>query len=575
MIFFIRSVLKRGGYVLDFQAAMNLLVNIYPYYILFVFSILLIVLVLNLKTILSSFKDIKRKTWLVLIIMIGVILILKFYFSYFSYQTVDQESLYLGLAHSIAEKQSSCSCVFKEGNVCHICEPMLPPVFSTLYSLLFIPTSKTLFTINLLISALTMFAVFLLIYVIFKDEIQALIGSALLGLTPVHWKLSTTASVQIELLFFVLLSLFFFFLYLKNKTLFFESESSGLLLLSLLALIFALNLTGEFLVMLSLYVILFFSEGFFSRNHINSSNWKNYIITFLVFVFLLSFQIFYGMIYVETASPPLTKGSKMFVFNEFYATRANLVDNLSDNIKFFFSNTTHPIILTIFSLAGIFLMLRKSSESKRLCLFLLVWFLSFFIFKTSISTYNDFLTFTNVSGWQSTIILYLPIIIFSSYSLNKLLAKSSLRKTVFPSAILLLVISLYFTYPFINSKTYFQQAYELFKERKEIGSTNCLLATVFYPEHANNYVIPGQIRAYNTKEELINKINTDCVITVSFLSDVDLDYLSEDIPIKDPTHTILTQMFNISYKKSSFQKTFGIYNLSREEFIQYFNKIYR
>ena len=554
---------------------MNLLVNIYPYYILFVFSILLIVLVLNLKTILSSFKDIKRKTWLVLIIMIGVILILKFYFSYFSYQTVDQESLYLGLAHSIAEKQSSCSCVFKEGNVCHICEPMLPPVFSTLYSLLFIPTSKTLFTINLLISALTMFAVFLLIYVIFKDEIQALIGSALLGLTPVHWKLSTTASVQIELLFFVLLSLFFFFLYLKNKTLFFESESSGLLLLSLLALIFALNLTGEFLVMLSLYVILFFSEGFFSRNHINSSNWKNYIITFLVFVFLLSFQIFYGMIYVETASPPLTKGSKMFVFNEFYATRANLVDNLSDNIKFFFSNTTHPIILTIFSLAGIFLMLRKSSESKRLCLFLLVWFLSFFIFKTSISTYNDFLTFTNVSGWQSTIILYLPIIIFSSYSLNKLLAKSSLRKTVFPSAILLLVISLYFTYPFINSKTYFQQAYELFKERKEIGSTNCLLATVFYPEHANNYVIPGQIRAYNTKEELINKINTDCVITVSFLSDVDLDYLSEDIPIKDPTHTILTQMFNISYKKSSFQKTFGIYNLSREEFIQYFNKIYR
>jgi len=540
-----------------------------------VFSILLIVLVLNLKTILSSFKDIKRKTWLVLIIMIGVILILKFYFSYFSYQTVDQESLYLGLAHSIAEKQSSCSCVFKEGNVCHICEPMLPPVFSTLYSLLFIPTSKTLFTINLLISALTMFAVFLLIYVIFKDEIQALIGSALLGLTPVHWKLSTTASVQIELLFFVLLSLFFFFLYLKNKTLFFESESSGLLLLSLLALIFALNLTGEFLVMLSLYVILFFSEGFFSRNHINSSNWKNYIITFLVFVFLLSFQIFYGMIYVETASPPLTKGSKMFVFNEFYATRANLVDNLSDNIKFFFSNTTHPIILTIFSLAGIFLMLRKSSESKRLCLFLLVWFLSFFIFKTSISTYNDFLTFTNVSGWQSTIILYLPIIIFSSYSLNKLLAKSSLRKTVFPSAILLLVISLYFTYPFINSKTYFQQAYELFKERKEIGSTNCLLATVFYPEHANNYVIPGQIRAYNTKEELINKINTDCVITVSFLSDVDLDYLSEDIPIKDPTHTILTQMFNISYKKSSFQKTFGIYNLSREEFIQYFNKIYR
>ena len=128
-------------------------------------------------------------------------------------------------------------------------------------------------------------------------------------------------------------------------------------------------------------------------------------------------------------------------------------------------------VVNRYSLTGFFLMLKKNSEIKKTGFFFLIWFVIFFLIRSSNSPFNDFLMLTNISAWRYALILYIPIIIFSSFAVMETLNKFRLKKFIAALLIIFFVLSLYFTIPFINSKTYMQEGYNFLKTNSPSPST--------------------------------------------------------------------------------------------------------
>lgn len=218
-------------------------------------------------------------------------------------------------------------------------------------------------------------------------------------------------------------------------------------------------------------------------------------------------------------------------------------------------------VVNRYSLTGFFLMLKKNSEIKKTGFFFLIWFVIFFLIRSSNSPFNDFLMLTNISAWRYALILYIPIIIFSSFAVMETLNKFRLKKFIAALLIIFFVLSLYFTIPFINSKTYMQEGYNFLKNNENLIPTDCFFISNIYLEKYPNYLIPN-LNTLLRIQELKNNINENCVLIATMLSPDAINALNQKPILESP-------QFDFIYRNTQLSTQLVVYNIPGSDFIAY------
>jgi len=198
-------------------------------------------------------------------------------------------------------------------------------------------------------------------------------------------------------------------------------------------------------------------------------------------------------------------------------------------------------------------MLKKNSEIKKTGFFFLIWFVIFFLIRSSNSPFNDFLMLTNISAWRYALILYIPIIIFSSFAVMETLNKFRLKKFIAALLIIFFVLSLYFTIPFINSKTYVQEGYNFLKNNENLIPTDCFFISNIYLEKYPNYLIPN-LNTLPRIQELKNNINENCVLIATMLSPDAINALNQKPILESP-------QFDFIYRNTQLSTQLVVYNI--------------
>ena len=258
----------------------------------------------------------------------------------------------------------------------YVSNAFYPPLLDSATALSFNLVGVSLFSARLvsaLFSLLSLWVVFELAYAMYGGKV-GLLSAVLLSLMPGYFWLSRITLLETMLLFFILLALFSFYLWMKNKKdryLVFSGLAVGLGFLTKYQAIIA----GAIMVV----SILFFARG--QLKHIFSRFSILVVTAFLVVVpwIVAAYQMYASKLFsqwfyaIQVGNPQKALYSDRYPFPIFY-----FIDLVWPY------DTFHPIsiFLYIVGLAGlVFLVLRHNKNDK----FLLIWFVSVFIFFTLIA----------------------------------------------------------------------------------------------------------------------------------------------------------------------------------------------
>ena len=346
------------------QNIINLVNNYFraaiPLFITANFILLIILICLNRKELWEFFKKIRKRTWLVLVL---IILLASFFRIFITpHQTImfGDEGWYMETAKNMLE-----------GNY----EYFIRGIYKSIGWPFVIAISFFLFGVDNLVAhyassvlgILTVFNVFCLALVIFKKENIALWSAFLFSLIPVHIAWSGSAETNVASLFFITLALFFSFLY-------FERKDNYLLWLSLVALAFACQMRIEnyFLLLLFLLGLLIFKIKVFQKANLKTTL-SNLLLIGLVII-LITPNL------ANTLHHHLSANwNELTSQNQQYAPSwgiSNLIYNSTRQASRFVNNHYHPFIFSVFLIIGFIWALIKK---RRASIFLSFWFLLLFL----------------------------------------------------------------------------------------------------------------------------------------------------------------------------------------------------
>ncbi len=188
--------------------------------LLIILIIIINLIIFNFKLIFSNFKNIKKITWLILlIIFLSGFYIRFFYIPHINNLYYDEDG-YLDSAKNIAKLGENCLCLYNDES-CNLCGISYKNIgFNLLLSIpiKFFGQSQNLgFNFVALFGSLTIITIFLFVYLLFKKEDIALYSSLILALYPLHIKLSGSINSEILSLFFIILTFIFLLLYIDTK----------------------------------------------------------------------------------------------------------------------------------------------------------------------------------------------------------------------------------------------------------------------------------------------------------------------------------------------------------------------
>ena len=233
---------------------LKLLYQNYIFDILYVILFFLIILFfLNIRAISKHFRNIKRKYWLILLIIFaGGAIIRLLIFPHFHIMFID-EPLYSEIANNLNLRGMPVSCEhmnFIEES-CYL--PNKPPAWPFLISIIYrtfgINNYYPIY-FNSMLGYLSIILIFLLGYAITKNSKAGLWSALMLSIFPMHIIWSNTAGTNNPSLFFILLTCIFYFIYLEQK-------GRLLILLTIFSLIIASLIRFENILLIPLFIFFY------------------------------------------------------------------------------------------------------------------------------------------------------------------------------------------------------------------------------------------------------------------------------------------------------------------------------
>ncbi len=437
------------------------ILNLNYYVTLAVILGFVVLLFLNLKLIKKHFSKIKKKTWLVLLVIFLFALVIRLFFIPHSLLVTDDEYFHANIARNMQDSQQNCFCDNYIDSECRAYTiTYWPPGYQTILSLVFaiFPTDiNTVFYFNTVIGALSVIIMFLVLYLILKDQESALFGAAFFAVIPIHLLLSGSGSPEVLDVFFLLLTLIAFIIYVRN-----QEPKTLLLLVFLLPLTMYLEIEFVFLVPLfGLFLILFDSK-------LKSKLLDSRFIAAVLLCFLLLTPVFYQiehdkMIGLESYNDSIAQ--KMGYFKE----------NIKDNLLFWVNNQKFPLIYSLLTLLGLVLLAWKR-EWKNI-IFYSVFFLGIFIFYTAYEIGN----FELGRSFRYTIYLYIPMLVCMTYLISQFRQVLIKHKgEIYNGMRILLIIVILFVFfkfqPYVNKYTLSQEKHDFLLTIAEDTQDDCIYA---------------------------------------------------------------------------------------------------
>lgn len=408
------------------QHIVLLLINQYYPLLLFILTGVIATLILNTKEILSFYKSISLKTWLMFAAIVFIGLIIRLWGVAHIHHVYHDEFEHLSIAENMHFDQKYSVTIQGTYN-----QPektrmeTWPPAYHTLLALsynIFGACEKTAFQTTAAIGIFSIFLIFLFAYALFKNETVALCSAFILTFTPIHLKYCGSTATDIAsftLIMFSLLAAAFYVKYAKMKTLL-------LLIMTLSFAVYARPENGILLFLIPLFIVLFSHRTDFTRKKIITHiAFGSLLLTILLSFFFL--QVFYyGYFTIHDAGWVDNLPTRLLILRK----------NLPRNISFWFG-ARHPLSVTLLAIFGLY----KLRTEKKIIFFLTLWFCAFLaiysIFKT-----GCFGSSASGETDRHALNLYIPVILSAAYGIHALSSrwrKNTIRTISIFSLLLLCV----------------------------------------------------------------------------------------------------------------------------------------
>jgi len=424
------------------------------------FFLILVLFILNKKEILSQFKKISKRTWLLLSLIFLFALFLRLRHN--GCDSLDR----LLLEYVFASEE-----MLKGEPISDLWHPRGYSFILTILFLIFGMHYNVVLYYNILISGFLTVLTFLLAYILFKDESIGLFAALILSLLPTSIFYTQILSSNITSVFFVTLSILIFLISLPL-------DKPKLYCLSALLFTYSFQIRADNIMFLGL---LFFGITYYKyKRKIHLKNLKLAMILFIVFLIPMSYFYLHGDVLFGSYNDPFHE-QRPLTFSLAY---------LKTNLTYYFSRLAmpgnYPTILYIFLFIPIILV--KGGGKN---LFLIVWIIIFLIFYGAY-WYSD----TNDPDLYQ-LLLHPPMVILMASGLNKtknfienlLKIKSSLLKNILLILMILLIFKTFHYY----SKEFYKQDVPMFCESKNILKLSKVI------EKNSCIVVESTINEYTSK----------------------------------------------------------------------------
>ncbi len=352
-------------YILPFVIYLNLL-------------LVIILLFLSIKEISSFFRSIKKRTWLLLFLIVLLAFSMRFFFVQPYHRFFIDESWYMGSAKNIVQSfQAKVSTGMYN-------KPLGWPALIAIGFFFFGINNIAAINTTIFFGTISTILIFLLGYLLFRNERIALFSSLMLALFPLHVMWSATAEIIVPSLFFILLSLFSFFIMLERN-----SFTKSLLFLLVLAYTLSMRIENILIIFPILFYLLYTRKIGIVKKY------------YLAFIVSIPFLISYIFQFIQL----------MYLYREMYVGKSGLfgIGMILDKLVLLGQTLLNPMFLLFlfFVILG-FIYLKGADFSK--LLFLSMGFIVFLIFYLFYLYSTDFHL---LSGW-------IFLIILSGYAVSRL-----------------------------------------------------------------------------------------------------------------------------------------------------------
>jgi 4-amino-4-deoxy-L-arabinose transferase-like glycosyltransferase len=250
------------------------------------FFLLIILLIANFRDIKNQFTEVKKKTWLLLLLIFLLGFFLRFTVPEYHKMYVD-EQWNMEVGKNILEKGKVELCSYENYDKLSYITYMKTAGVPFIYSLSFLIFGVDNFVAiktSAFLGSLSILLIFLVGFLLFKNEKVAIFSAMFLALFSLHIYWSASAETNIAFIFFILLTLLSFLLYFKVDN--FRME-----LLAISSLTYTLQTRREALFLLPLIALFFL---LFDENLKKKVKNKKFWIPFLIcamFFFAWLFQL--------------------------------------------------------------------------------------------------------------------------------------------------------------------------------------------------------------------------------------------------------------------------------------------
>jgi len=396
------------------------LIRIEPVFLGVNFILIIASFLFGLKDIKKILKNVKKFSWIILIIIFFIGFILRMYVAPHTHRVFFDEDIYLDIGKQILTEGKGCLCNYGDSNECYDCILMKWPSgypFTLATAFMFFGISESVaFNLEVLLGSISILLVFGISYLLSEKEEIGLFSALLFALIPVHIMWSGTTASEPVFIFYTLLSVFAFLVSFKE----FNFKTS---LFSMSSLAFALQIRAEGPILLIIIggMILLLDKKF--KMKIND-------IKFLIPSIILISLIIPTLLHVRHSSETDPWGSSGKMFGWEFAK-----DNIPINAWFWFMGypaIENPVFFTIFAIVGLIYLLKMN---VKITVFLGFWFLSIFFlyafFYAGSVRYGTDVRYS-MSG-------YVPFVIFGGYGFY--IIRSLISKKINYPWIIFLILS--------------------------------------------------------------------------------------------------------------------------------------
>ncbi len=417
---------------------------------------------LTLKHVKIAFKPVKKKTWVLLLVIFLAGFFLRMFVTAHMHNLYYDEDGYMDIAKHIANNGNNCLCLENTGGVCEICGYSFKSVgFSFLLALVFKmfgAAHSVAFNTIAIIGSLTVIAIFFFSYLLFEDDKIALLSALILAFYPLHIRWSGSVSAEIASLFFIIITFTYLLLYKKL-------DKVSLLALALLLLAYTITVKEE-----NILLLFFFGAFFLTKKKYRKIFLSILFVALIILVpYLVGTYSFHTGVSEEDFFARYTfwKQGKFLSF-EFF--EKDFLTNISFLIDW---NYTMHVVLAL-SFIGIFYMFK---EKKGLGVAFLSWPLLI------ISLFSAYIGMPLI---QSEVRHYIPvlisIVIFSSYGIKSLSEKKFLKRLRLEHIVTVLILIPILVYtPYLTSEKSpvpsAQSDHDLIEKILEVVPEDCTVLT--------------------------------------------------------------------------------------------------